>query len=346
MVYYGPSPSLEQVQEALGLSVDARSGEMARLLLDGELTAGLKLIAAVRDDGVELRLFTRQVVQYLRGLLLAKAGAVEALDVPGEAVAELEASAAGAESADIVRALRTFGRVDFRDDPQSPLPLELALVEFVSEGNAAAAEKMVEPQFSIPVAETEAVAATAGEVNLGPAVEAPGREAEAEATPEAARVDPESVAAPEEERVETDAKPVAPVPAPVPVPEEGGASGGLLDKVRVASRETDRELAALLNGSCEIRSLEGDVLTLGFYHTFHLERIESGGNGRRLSELFSDALGRKVSVTCAHYPRPQSEVRDTEARDKGGHLLRVAQELGAKPISGRGEDGGQSRDEP
>ncbi|MEE8370294.1 MAG: DNA polymerase III subunit gamma/tau [Dehalococcoidia bacterium] len=348
VAYYGPSPSLGQVQEALGLSVDARSGEMARLILDGELTAGLKLIAAVRDDGVELRLFTRHVVQYLRGLLLAKAGAVEALDVPGEAVAELEATAAGVESADIVRALRTFGRVDFRDDPQSSLPLELALVEFVSEGKAATVEKRAEPQFSIPVAETGAVAATAGAASLGPAVDAPGREPEVATAPDVARVEPEVAAAPEVvaapevaggEPVPAGREPEA-VPAVAVGEGEEGPLAGLLEQVRLAGKETDKQLSALLNGSCEIRSLEGDVLTLGFYHTFHLERIEGGGNGGRLSELFSAALGRKVSVTCVHFPRAQ-----TPGRDKGGHLLRVARELGAKPISGRGAGGEVSAEE-
>jgi DNA polymerase-3 subunit gamma/tau len=328
VTYYGPSASLEQVQEALGLSVDARSGELARRILEGELAAGLKLIAAVRDDGAELRQFTRQVVQYLRGLLLAKAGAVEALDVPGEVVVELEAGAAGVESGDIVRALRTFGRVDFRDDPQSSLPLELALVEFVSGGSAATVEKKAEPQFSIPVAETEAVAATAGESSLEPAVDAPGREPEPAADdatgPEPAQGEPEEAA----------------VPSVPSVSEGEGPPAGLLEQVRQAGRETDKQLSALLNGSCEIRSLEGDVLTLGFYHTFHLERIESGGYGGRLSELFSAALGRKVSVTCVHYPRASTPERET-----GGHLARAARELGAKPVARRGSDGEVSTDE-
>src|SRR5574341_266897 len=109
VTYYGPSPSLEQIQEALGLRTDARSAELARLALAGDLAGGLKLIAAVRDDGADAKEFCRQVTQYLRGLLLAKAGVLEGLELPREAADEVKAIASGLQRTDIVRALRAFG---------------------------------------------------------------------------------------------------------------------------------------------------------------------------------------------------------------------------------------------
>ena len=101
----------------------------------------------------------------------------------------------------------------------------------------------------------------------------------------------------------------------------------LLARVREACRESDKQLAALLNASCEVKSLEGDVLTVGFYHTFHLERMEAGGYAARLGELASQVLGRPVSVALAHSPR-----RPEPGKIKGGHLVQAARELGAKPI--------------
>ena len=114
-----------------------------------------------------------------------------------------------------------------------------------------------------------------------------------------------------------------------------------MERVRQGCKETDKQLAALLNGSCEVKSLEGDVLTLGFYHTFHLERIESGPYAGRLEELLGAALGRPVRVAYVHSPR-----RPTPGRIKGGHLVQSARELGAKPIEGKGGEGGAARDEP
>src|SRR3989337_863228 len=104
VTYYGPSPTLEQVRETLGVSVDARSGQLARLLLAGSgqaLPDGLKLVAAVRDDGVDMRRFSREAVGYLRELLLVKAGAADTLDESAETVAEMEALAKEVERGEI-----------------------------------------------------------------------------------------------------------------------------------------------------------------------------------------------------------------------------------------------------
>jgi len=111
-----------------------------------------------------------------------------------------------------------------------------------------------------------------------------------------------------------------------------GAPAGLLTRVREACGESDKQLAALLNASCEVKSLEGDVLTVGFYHTFHLERMDAGGYAARMGELASQVLGRPVSVALVHSPR-----RTEPGKIKGGHLVQAARELGAKPIP-KGDD--------
>ncbi len=350
VTYYGPSPSLEQVREALGTTVDARSAELARLALGGDpsagsgqapsagslawqagqaLAEGLKLVAAVRDDGVDMRRFSKEVVGYLRELLLVKAGAADTLDQTKEIVAEMQSLAKEAERTEIVRALKTLGRLDFRDDPQSSLPLELALVELASDGERAASPPPVaksepapakapapkegpEPQFSVPVSSAEeGVAATAGGATVSASEEA-------------------------EES--------GPAPTPAGVPPDpstsslaGQAGQDLLTRVREACKESDKQLAALLNASCEVKSLEGDVLTLGFYHTFHLERVEAGGYAARLGELLSQELGRPVSVELVHSPR-----RPEPGKVKSGHLAQAARELGAKPM-GKGEQQDDSR---
>ncbi|HLA18238.1 MAG TPA: hypothetical protein VJ253_02850, partial [Dehalococcoidia bacterium] len=225
---------------------------------------------------------------------------------PEEVVAEMQALAKESDRREIVTALKTLGRLDFRDEPQSSLPLELALVELASEAEVAppeairtaapapketpAAESEPEPQFSMPASSAEAVAATTG----GPTVAASEKQ-------------------PEES------------PSPAGVPPD------LLTRVREACREAakqgDKQLDALLNASCEVKSLEGDVLTVGFYHTFHLERMEAGDYTARLGELASQALGRPLSVALVHSPR-----RPEPGKIKGGHLVQAARELGAKPI--------------
>jgi DNA polymerase-3 subunit gamma/tau len=293
VTYYGPSPTLDQVREALGISVDARSADLARLALRGDLTESLKLVAAVRDDGVDISRFSKEVVGYLRGLLLVKSGAADTLDETKETIADMQPLAKQADGDRIVQVLKTLGKLDFRDDPQSSLPLELALVELASQQTPAA---------SPPPSKAEAKPPS-------PAPERPARLADTAPPPP------------------TD-EPAGPQPEPSqPAPAVDGVPPDLLSRVREACKESDKQLAALLNQSCEVTSLQDDVITLGFYHTFHLERVEAGGYASRMGELISQQLRRTVKVRLEHAPR-----RPTPGKVKGGHLVQAARELGAKPI--------------
>ena len=132
----------------------------------------------------------------------------------------------------------------------------------------------------------------------------------------------------------------------VPARAVASAEGmGLLERVRQGCKDTDRQLSGLLNGSCEVKSEEADVVTLGFYHTFHLERIESGPYAKRLEELFSSVLGRPIKIAFEHSPRE----RVVRTAAKGGHLVEAARQLGARPIGSTsvkgGPDGEPRRDE-
>ncbi len=311
VTYYGKTPTSDQVQEALGLSVDARSGELARAALSGDLAAGLRTIANVRDDGTDMKQFARQVVKYLRGLLLAKAGAAESLDLPAEMAAEVRTEAADLPKDAIIRGLQTFGRADFRDDPSAAggsLPLELALLDLAAAGEPTQAAppaerpRKAEREATAPIREPEPIARSE-----------PKAEPAAEASPAPA----------------ADESPAAPEPA-APATSATSATDELLASVRQASRESDRQLSALLNGSCEVLSAEGETVVLGFFHTFHLERVESGAYQDQLEELFSNALGRKVVIKYEHAPRDRGS---EQPQPKGGHLVKAAQELGARTVS-------------
>jgi DNA polymerase-3 subunit gamma/tau len=315
VTYYGRAPSPEQVREALGLTVDARSGQLSRLALAGDLAGGLRLIGEVKDDGVEMKHFGKQVVKYLRGLLLSKAGATEALDLPTEMAAEVQAEAKKLSKDEILRALQIFGRIDWKEDTTS-LPLELAFVDFVSSvsdsprsepiGPSAVQERR-EPRFSIPAADLDTVESTVATASLQP--------------PTSPKEEP---AAPTPIRPE-----VAEEPAPTAA--NGAGTGELFERVRAALRTSDenKTLSALLNGSCEVTSAEGDKVVLGFYHTFHLEQIEKGPFRPVLEKAFSAELGRTVSVVYEHAPRGP---RPDTPKSKGGHLVQAARELGARAV--------------
>lgn len=312
VTYYGPSPSFEQVTEALGLTVDARSGQFARLLLAGNLGASLGLIAAVRDDGVDIKRFANQVVQYLRGLLLIQAGVEQSLNLSKDLVEEVRKEASSTPREGVLRALRVFGTIDWGKDGDGPggsLPLELALIEFceiqappirrIEERPTTPVRK--EPQFSVPAAEMDAVEATVDTTTFQTSTPDSGANV---------------------------SEPSAPATSDTEEPPE--PSTDLLDQVRVALRQSDKHLSALLNGSCDVKSVEEDKVVLGFYHTFHLERIETGGFRGALEKGFGSVLGRPVSVAYEHTPRGPEDDKPARA---GGHLVQAAREkYGARAV--------------
>ncbi|GAI18974.1 unnamed protein product, partial [marine sediment metagenome] len=129
IAYHGNQIDLEQVQTALGVSSDPRVRQLAKHIVNKDVSAGLQVINSVNSDGVDLRQFNLGLVEYLRGLLLAKSQCNEALDVTAEDLAEMNGLAANATFEYLLKAVKLFSSVDFRSDNYSTLPLELALMD-------------------------------------------------------------------------------------------------------------------------------------------------------------------------------------------------------------------------
>jgi len=318
--YYGSSPSLEQVRDSLGLTADVRGRELVRHVLDKDLSAGLKLIAAVRDDGVDMRQFQREVVNYLRALLVAKAGAEDTLDLAAEEVEEMRSVSSAASSEDILQALRGFGQADFRDDPQSSLPLELALADHVLGPSAAA---QVSAEETEPVVRPPSPVGRQAGPRQPPRLRARLQETERQAP------QPPKPAAPsgggESQPVEA-----------APVAATAAADDDLLRRIRLACKEVDHRVAALENG----------VLVLAFYQQFglHREKIETPDSRRIVEEAASRLLSQTITLECTVCERQRAEGKPSM---RGGHLVQAARQMGARPVvGGKGGSSGDPRNEP
>lgn len=324
--YHGRELSMEMVQSGLGLTGDARSSELARFVLKGDLGGGLALIASVRDDGLDLRQFQREVVSYLRQLLLVAAGADSALSLTKEQAKEMKKALEGVGKEEVVRALRAFGQVDVRADPLSSLPLEMALAECVLARQAAEAV-------------LSARQAQAAQIQPAPLVPAPAGAAP-HARPElgstgSARVGPQTTAR-RKEVVPVDAaaeSEVAPEPetAPaVPVPPEVAALQAKWQDVYQLARKINFKAGALLNSGCAITGIDDSTVVFGFRHQPLVERMNSGEGGaylQALREAVQKVLGASYEVRCVYDPRASSP-----RPAGGGHLVQAARELGARVV--------------
>jgi DNA polymerase-3 subunit gamma/tau len=134
VIYHGSEITQHHAQKELGIIGDERVRQLAGCILRRDIAQGLTTINSVCDDGLDLRQFNRELMEYLRGVLLLKAGAEDAVDFPAETVGEMKKLGGGISLEEISRAIKLFSQADFRFDPQATLPLELALVECASYG--------------------------------------------------------------------------------------------------------------------------------------------------------------------------------------------------------------------
>jgi len=302
---FGKSPSVEAVREALGLVGDERALQLARQALQGDLAGGLATIAAVRDDGLDLRQFQKEVVLRLRALLHLQAGASAEGILTAEQAKELAGILRGVPNERTIVALRAFGTADLKTDPLSPVPLELALADTVL-GPAVAPES----------ARTTPAVATRGAPPTATPV-APSR-------PRPTRSDLRNASAEDIAAMLGSTAPVIPPggaaaePAPPPAPAAqannngtpaAAAAPGELDletfvdaQLRPLARKKALKYDALLNGSCRAVSFEDGVLTLGFYADAHHKKTVEAER-KVYEQLASQLLGSPVTIRCIITPK-------------------------------------------
>jgi len=328
----GNRPSLSEVEDTFGGGSDAHAAELVRHALGEDLQAAFKVIGAAREDGAEPKQLQRAAQERLRALLLVKAGADVTLELGEEALAELRADAAPCSLAAIVRLLTLVSTADFRADPLSPLPLELAIARATID-----AREPAPPSANLAL----------------PAVDARG----GQAPRSPARLDPPSIRTPQptEPRPLRPAPSVAAAPASPPdivqfpgamagnaAPQVSSALAGeeltlqrlqdLMGSVYDRLKERRSRAGALINSPCNVVAVEDQSITLAFKHDFLAARIKSEEGGRHLADI-EDAI---ESLSGHRY---QLEIRvdpDVQRWQRAGgsartsHLLDEAERLGLR----------------
>ena len=324
---YGRDLSIEHVRSGLGLIEDGRAATLARLALAGDLGGGLAVIASVRDDGLDLRQFQKELVKDLRGLLLVKSG----LEPEGGVTAEQKADMAAAVSAVLIdhllTALRAFGEADLRADPNSTIPLDVALADCIL-GRMAAPAAAATAATPTPRTAPERVRPAEGpSAGSGHSVRTRPQATQPAAGP------------PPRNRIEAWAADAADS-----APANGGAPAADLDQVRelmpriyAAAREKEFHVGALLNGPCDIMGVNESEVTFVFRHPNHVQKIMEPQNHKVLVEAVRQVIGRPLTVRCVHDAEATSwKQREAAARSP---LVRAAQEMGARVLpSENGEE--------
>lgn len=302
VAYYGHQIELHQVRTMLGISGDLRVRELAKHIVNRDITAGIKTLNRVSNDGLDLRQFNHELVDYLRQLLLVKSGSEEVIDVTSDDLAELKDLAANASLEYLLIAAKRFGEVDLRWDNYSPLPLELALVDCILSTAEERQPVQPEPVKSVKLSKTADEAVQKIEPFPDSEASAPAK------TPETP-----SVTLPQGQEIEH-------------------VRSHWKDFVNAMRGEGSKgNLDAFLRSSCEPLAIEGDTLILGFYHKFHKEYIEDPKYKHLVERKLREVFGQPYQVRCVLTPRGEKTKPSPEADSL---LVKVAREkYGAKLIA-------------
>jgi DNA polymerase-3 subunit gamma/tau len=292
--YYGKEIGLHQVQAILGITGDQRARELVGQIVNGDVAGGVATINSVNSDGLDLRQFNREVVEYLRQLLLVKTGSEDAVDLTADDKAELKELAAKASLAQISRAIKLFGQLEIGFNNYSTLPLELALVD------------CIQPAEEKPT--------TQAKYEPPPVKKAPP------AQPTAAKVEPAAKAKAEPPK----AKPVRDAAAPPPElnDEIERLRANWREVMEQAPEEVKRTSAIAILRSAGVKPVEiqGDTVILAFKYPIHKEKMETAENQQVARAILSNFLGRSCQVHCVYEP-------------EDNHLVEAAKRIGAQVTS-------------
>lgn len=140
---YGDHPSADDVLAAMGQVHDARTSALVRAILEDDLGAALEIARSVADDGIDVARFTRSCIDLMRDMLPHVLRGQPAAEDPN---AELVQQAIDAKAVrKLTGAVAELARADFRLDPASAIPLEVACATTILGGGLPAASSVAAP---------------------------------------------------------------------------------------------------------------------------------------------------------------------------------------------------------
>ena len=121
---YGVQATVDDILAALGQVHDTRTAALVRAILEEDLAAALEISRSVADDGVDVARFTKATIDLIRDIL---PDVLKRAARPEHPYADLVNQAINADGVrKLTGAVAELARADFRLDPASPVPLEVA----------------------------------------------------------------------------------------------------------------------------------------------------------------------------------------------------------------------------
>ena len=300
----GKKITLQLAQDVLGTATNQTVFEVVEAMLNRQSAPGLEAIHRSLDAGSDPRQFARQIVDYLRSLLLVAVGNASQVDVTAEVRSQMARHAQALTVADLLRVIQAFNQAatETRNSWQPALPLEMAFIEAIT-SNKTTTENVTESTTTVVPATLTSISNPAADKPTA----APGMLKESRAVP-------------------VESREMSP---------EDAITYQRLDKswnlVLAQLRSQNPSLYGLVN-SVKSRALKGNTLTLGLSGDALKTRLEDPANLELLQKVLMQVMSKEIYVqvvlTSATKSTPPAEVDNdgmvaSALRDLGGEIVDI-----------------------
>jgi DNA polymerase-3 subunit gamma/tau len=294
----GEPITLELTQSILGTTTSQAVIEVIDALLVRDPADGLDHIHQALDGGSDARQFARQIVEYLRSLLLNQLGEVQPSNVPPETETQMEEHAKRFNTPDLLHTIKQFNQAatNTRATWQPALPLEVAFIESCLH------------QLDTSPSSTQTQASTADHPQIPP----PNKTHPAKPTPKSDRI-AETKTAPSSSKADS--------------------SSQILTKnwsqiLKLVHKERPN-LSGLLN-SCQTRHMDGNLLILGFSSDLLKNQMSQRENTTIIQNIISQVLGTEVSIRCVTSTAKNTQIPSDV--DEDGIVASALRDLGGEIV--------------
>jgi DNA polymerase-3 subunit gamma/tau len=300
MASTGQEITLGLTQTVLGTATSQAILELVGAIQERNPAAGMNSLHTSLDAGTDPRLLARQVVDYMRALLLLQMGNTAQVDLSADTKKQAAQHAKAFTQAEVVRMIKAFNvaATDLRGGWQPALPLELALAE-VMELPAVEQPPVQQPPARKAAAEEKPAPAAK---STTPPVAAP------KATPEAKTEKKPSAAAPQTPAPESKTQPKPEVKSVVSLEQVSKA----WKQIRVAIKGKSLSLEALLN-SGKLLDVKENVLVIGFQSEILRSKVDTPEQMKITRQAILDVMKVELGVRCVVTTARNSTPPDVKA---------------------------------
>jgi len=280
----GDKITLALAQTVLGTATSQTVLDIISSINEHDPAHGLETIHKALDAGADPRSLARQIVEYLRGLMLIQMGNANQVEATADVKKQMQSHARSFSTSDVLRMMKSFNNaaVDLRGGWQPSLSLELALAEVLDNTSP------LSPP-NLDLGGTKGGAAAPRQTKPQP-VSVPQTESRPQpSSPSGGSSSPQEMSRPAVEAEEA-----------LPTEKSSIGAGDVLKVWKHLSASLPKaqaNLSALLN-SVRMIDMQGRTLILGLASDVLVSKIDKPDQIEVIRKLIKDEFGVDVNIRC------------------------------------------------